>query len=52
MQFSKDLVGRQVVTEQGDGVVLSVIRWLNLLHVGYPDGSIGWLKEGQFTFKV
>jgi len=44
-----EMKGRDVKTKHGIAVIVRVLKQNNWLHIRYPDGSLGWVGEGQFT---
>lgn len=44
-----DLVGKSVKTEFGTAIVKRYIRSLKCWKIVYPDKSIGWVNESQFS---
>ncbi|MEZ8028558.1 hypothetical protein [Enterovibrio norvegicus] len=50
IELTSEMKGRTVKTEHGEAEVIRVITSQQWLHIRYPDGSIGWVGNGQFEF--
>jgi hypothetical protein len=44
-----NLIGKPVNTEHGEAIIKRYFPSLKCWHVTYPDNSIGWVNQSQFT---
>jgi hypothetical protein len=44
-----DLIGKPITTKHGTAIIKSYFPQLKCWHIIYPDNSIGWVNEKQFT---
>lgn len=50
LRLTSEMKGRKVKTENGLAEIVRVITNQQLLHIRYPDRTVGWVRVGRFEF--